>query len=896
MTNTTRPLLAPGRSSVGLRVKGLRLIRGVMEAILLALVCLSPWAFGAADPLWEFILLAGVGLLTVLWAVIMLLEGQLSWRKCPVALCLAALYLLGIWQLTPLSRPVLHAISPTTARMYDQLLPADPETLPAGEARTPLAPPAGSTISLYPGATRRELIRLLAFLLVFVVVRNNIASAASLRRLSIAAVANAALLSLFALTQHFSAPHDTVYWTYHSGGEVFGPFICRNHFSFYVNVCAGLAVGLLLSFGAAGPRRNNGREASWHDSFSAFLRDPRRLWVGIALVLMLSAVAVSLSRGGFMALAGASILCLILVVRRSRRLAPLGATVVVVGAAFALVSWFGADRIQARMATVYDGRAALADRAPLWSRLLPLAADYPLWGAGYGTFDYVEPLTRTTGADAGYRYEHAHNDYLESLLEGGLVRLALTLGAVALIYWLGWRALERHANDSADGLILGALFGFTALAIHSFVDFGMHIPAIALIAAVLCAQLCGGAKDNEDIADLDAYRFRFGGLAPIVGAAVVVSLGLMLAAEGLRIVRVQEWQLAAARLRKAPDLAQHERALAFMEAAAVAAPENGVLITQLGEAHLALYQEKTDALALVGGAAEAAQVVTAFALAAPPGDAALAGLARFASCQLAGSARERWTAVRSRPLAREQIGPGLRRLLQARDACPLLSEPNLQLAIHIGDLDKADPRAEYLRRVKLLAPDDPGQWYLCGVQELFDGQAAQAWQSWRHSLGLSNQYLPEIVAGLARSPDAASLLEQVLPDRADCWFTAADQLYPTAAEPEKRRPLLDKALRLLQTQPGPLNADELHREATVCAILGRSAEAAAAYEQALDDRPDQFDWRMEYAGLLRDQGRLNESRREISLLLANRPVDARARDLLKSVEHDIAAGKLVPSP
>ena len=53
-----------------------------------------------------------------------LLDGELSWRKCPVATCLAVGVLLGLWQVTPLSRSVLSRISPATSRMYDRLLPA----------------------------------------------------------------------------------------------------------------------------------------------------------------------------------------------------------------------------------------------------------------------------------------------------------------------------------------------------------------------------------------------------------------------------------------------------------------------------------------------------------------------------------------------------------------------------------------------------------------------------------------------------------------------------------------------------------------------------------------------------------------------------------------------------
>ncbi len=167
--------------------RGVRLARAAMEGVVLLMVCLSPWAFGAVDPFWEFLLLCGVGVVLALWAATMLLEGRLTWRKCPVALCLAALYLLGVVQATPLPPPVLAAASPAAARLYGRLLPAQPEALPGGEARSAPPAPAGSTISLYPGATRQELVRLLAVFLLFAAVRNNLATPGAFRRLAVAA-------------------------------------------------------------------------------------------------------------------------------------------------------------------------------------------------------------------------------------------------------------------------------------------------------------------------------------------------------------------------------------------------------------------------------------------------------------------------------------------------------------------------------------------------------------------------------------------------------------------------------------------------------------------------------------------------------------------------------------
>src|SRR5258707_5571419 len=85
---------------LGIHQQAADLLREAMDTWVLVLVCLSPWAFGAVEPEFEFLLYVGVAALLALWAVRMVLEGQLSWQKCPVALCLAALLLSGVWQVT----------------------------------------------------------------------------------------------------------------------------------------------------------------------------------------------------------------------------------------------------------------------------------------------------------------------------------------------------------------------------------------------------------------------------------------------------------------------------------------------------------------------------------------------------------------------------------------------------------------------------------------------------------------------------------------------------------------------------------------------------------------------------------------------------------------------------
>src|SRR5207244_662892 len=100
-----------GEPDQSMRERLIALTPGAMEAVLFLMIGLSPWVYGAVHPEFEFILMAGVGLLLVLWAGRMLLTWQVNWQPCPVAWSLALLLLLGICQVTPLSRPALEWLS-----------------------------------------------------------------------------------------------------------------------------------------------------------------------------------------------------------------------------------------------------------------------------------------------------------------------------------------------------------------------------------------------------------------------------------------------------------------------------------------------------------------------------------------------------------------------------------------------------------------------------------------------------------------------------------------------------------------------------------------------------------------------------------------------------------------
>src|SRR5262245_32499829 len=161
-----------------------RWCQAAQEGLLLTMVAAAPWAFACAEPQHHAALLGGVAIFTLLAGIRVLLAPGPAWRGCIFTTLLGAIFLLTALQLVPLPSRVLRIVSPKSLELYTDLLPSQPEILTGDNS--PLAAPASEwhPISLYPFATRSLLVDLLALFLVVAIVRTQLASAASLRRLA----------------------------------------------------------------------------------------------------------------------------------------------------------------------------------------------------------------------------------------------------------------------------------------------------------------------------------------------------------------------------------------------------------------------------------------------------------------------------------------------------------------------------------------------------------------------------------------------------------------------------------------------------------------------------------------------------------------------------------------
>lgn len=353
-------------------------------------------------------------------------------------------------------------------------------------------------LSADPFQTRQFIIHLLALVVFAWLLIRHTSSLKRLRSLVEVVIAIGTVSALFGLWRQasqrgpgFVLPHLTERFGY-------AQFINPNHFAFLMEMALGLALGIVVCRGVRGKR------------LAIYL---------IAAVPMWIALVLSNSRGGIL-----SILCQVLflalllsagrgreaeedsskitsrLLRASRNVA---VRAVLVGAllagAITTVVLVGGDPLAGRvdsLAVELDRTTAdtFTLRPTIWRATWELIKAHPIAGVGFG--GYWIAITKYHTASGATTPQEAHNDYLELLASGGVIGLAIGFWfALALIRTAKQKLAELRAASDKPALYqravtLGALAGILTVAIHSLVDFGLHITINAVVFTVLVSIVC----------------------------------------------------------------------------------------------------------------------------------------------------------------------------------------------------------------------------------------------------------------------------------------------------------------------------------------------------------------------------------------------------------------------
>ncbi len=482
------------------RLEALRENLKAEDWLVLAAVWALPWCFGGGE-LWAhrsaaFLLVCAGGVLALKtgFAAVQFTRAE-RWLLPSLLLPLVACF-----QLLPLPPSVLKYLSPRAVAIHQSAFPGDADrdaadplraleraALQRSDEQFDLPPlpvseerflqgvlPAFSRfrpLSLEPAATAERLFWYLALLAAFVVVRRRAADETRAHYYRMVVFALLASLALQGLLQLLFA-NGKLLWVREplAGGRPFGPYVNRTHFAGVME----LATPWLLASFLEHLRRAG----------VAGLRDARTVLPGLGALLCGLAAVAAASKAAVVLIGAAVASVTLLGVPRGRR-----TWVVVAWAAAAFVA--GAILYRTELGQSYRdlmtaaaGDISAVDRIVAWQTCLDIVRAFPLWGCGFGAFGEVFPVFMPAGEPL--MWDHAHNDYLQVLVEGGLVAFS-ALGWLAFGY--GVRVFRRLRSPQGSGLAqFGLGVGLLSLSLHALVDFNHQIPANALLFVVLAAM------------------------------------------------------------------------------------------------------------------------------------------------------------------------------------------------------------------------------------------------------------------------------------------------------------------------------------------------------------------------------------------------------------------------
>jgi O-antigen ligase len=151
-----------------------------------------------------------------------------------------------------------------------------------------------------------------------------------------------------------------------------------------------------------------------------------------------------------------------------------------------LLVWIGGSELSKRIATAGPGHSELASdvRSYINRDGLRMFLKKPVLGWGLGTFPIVYPQFRTFYTN--FFVNEAHNDYLQLLVEMGLLGFATMMWFVVTLYNRAFKKIKNWPSEMSGAMTLACMLGLTGILVHSAVDFNLQIPANAALFYVLC--------------------------------------------------------------------------------------------------------------------------------------------------------------------------------------------------------------------------------------------------------------------------------------------------------------------------------------------------------------------------------------------------------------------------
>ena len=270
-------------------------------------------------------------------------------------------------------------------------------------------------------------------------------------------------------------------------GSATGTYVNHNHFAGLLEMILPLALGLAFYFWQGAWHRS--RRQTW-SSLVEFISQPeivKCILLLLAAAVLLVAIVFSFSRMGMISsLMSLGAMAAIVWIGRRRSRLPVALILLLLAGGIATTVWLGVGPVVEHFEQLPQNEplvSATRGRVAVWNDSLKLIRAHPWTGVGLGCFEYA--FTAVQSTQLTYVVDHAHNDYLELAADLGLPFASILLAGILWLAAVPLRASLSARSSLARALALGSFGAVLALLVHGIADFNFHIPANALVFAVI---------------------------------------------------------------------------------------------------------------------------------------------------------------------------------------------------------------------------------------------------------------------------------------------------------------------------------------------------------------------------------------------------------------------------
>jgi O-antigen ligase/tetratricopeptide (TPR) repeat protein len=495
-------------------------MRALSFFLFIATLIFTPLAFGSVET-WSITIVECLIFLNALICFFSIHRQDESIFEVPGILPLSLLLLWMFLQLIPLPPDLVKLIAPAIHQTYAPIL-----DLHGNNHWIPL--------TVNQKASLVEWIRLSSYA-VFYILTVQLLSRSEVFTKTVKIIAWLAIaIAFLAIIQRLTSPR-VIYWfrpapfNFHSGAA--GPWVYQNHYAGFMELVFPLVLALFFHYRPTLDYHQNlrSRVASFFSTPGSNLH----FFLGFGVILILASVFIVLSRGGIIAInIGLIFFLLLLAGKRAKYGSVL--PLVLISSILVVITWFGWDPILSKFHMTFTETGALSDnRLIVWRDSVPMIRDFLFTGTGFGTFIHIYPQYSTIPSSD--IFDHAHNDYIELLTDGGIIGFLLAAWFILTIVFHGFQRLRVRRDPYSILIIIAGLTAIFSLLLHSVTDFNMHNGANGLYFFFLCGILISAGNTRlhyhtrpTSLAPVDP-RWRWVSLAalPLLLLTLTVQVGIL---------------------------------------------------------------------------------------------------------------------------------------------------------------------------------------------------------------------------------------------------------------------------------------------------------------------------------------------------------------------------------